>query len=186
MRSKTTVGQITIALLGAVLEAQAVAEVAWHESFLRDEELEQEDASRKKMVYLVTLPHPRCAFESPQDLRAPESFTHEAILKAFLAAFQRPEYVDAGAGSRGPPSVKLMKTVIFQEPHQADETGKAHLHFHVGLSASQPFAFAAYKRALRKRYNLASHWSCSHDGYWSTVRYGFMPSLKKTQKELEE
>ena len=26
---------------------------------------------------------------------------------------------------------------------------------------------------------LASHWSCSHDGYWSAVRYGVMPTTKK-------
>ena len=150
---------------------------------LRDEDLEEKESARKRVIYLVTLPHPRFASDSPQDLRAPESYTHDAIVKAFLSALERPEEVDAAAASRGPPTDELTKVVVFQEHHAADEAGKAHVHYHVALAASQPFAFAAYKRASRKRYHLASHWSCSHDVYWSTVRHGFMPSPKKTQND---
>lgn len=59
------------------------------------------------------------------------------------------------------------------------------VHYHVALQASQSFRFAPYKRALLHRHRLASHWSCSHDGYWSTVRYGYIPSPKKAQSELD-
>jgi len=28
---------------------------------------------------------------------------------------------------------------------------------------------------------LASHWGCTHDGYWSVVRYGYFPTQKKPE-----
>ena len=36
------------------------------------------------------------------------------------------------------------------------------------------------------RHNIASHWSCSHDGYWSTVRYGHYPTIKKPEDKLDK
>ena len=53
------------------------------------------------------------------------------------------------------------------------------------MRASACFRFSAYKRALSVNHGLASHWSCSHEGYWSAVRYGYMPSAKKPRSELD-
>ena len=47
------------------------------------------------------------------------------------------------------------------------------------------FRFAAVKRALLARHRLASHWSCSRDGYWSTAWYGCCPSETKPLAALD-
>lgn len=36
-----------------------------------------------------------------------------------------------------------------------------------------------FKRALRVRSGLASHWSTTHTEWWSAVRYGVMPTERK-------
>ncbi len=52
-------------------------------------------------------------------------------------------------------------------------------HFHVALKLEGAQRFLCYKKTLRHRYGLPSHWSCSHTQLWSAVRYGFFPSPKK-------
>jgi len=82
-------------------------------------------------------------------------------------------------GNRVSPLVfKLM--CIFQEKHR-----DGNLHYHVGLLAATCFRFAVFKRYIQDRWGLASHWSCSHDGYSTVVRYGHMPSPKKPSEELD-
>ena len=157
LRCKTTIGQLVVAFVGAVVESQAVAEAAWNDSFLSSEALEQEDASRRKMIYLVTLAHCKHAVDGPQDLRALGANRHEEVVKILIDVFNHPDYVDAGAIARGAPRVKLMKMVVLQEFHAPDADGVSNAHYHIALSGSQPFYFAAYKRALRKRHHIASH-----------------------------
>ena len=69
---------------------------------------------------------------------------------------------------------------IFREKHQG-----GHVHYHVAVKADRCFMFVPLKRKLLQQYGLASHWSCSHDGYATCVAYGHMPSLKKPLADLD-
>ena len=80
LRLKTPEGAIHVvdvpspSLIGAAMDT-ATRSVTWCETFLQVEELEQEDAQKRKAVYLITLPHPRAAGRDDlQTLRAPEDF----------------------------------------------------------------------------------------------------------------
>ena len=70
------------------------------------------------------------------------------------------------------------------EYHQEDEDGVANIHFHVGVRAHQ-FRFLPVKRALLIRHGLACHFSCKHEGYWSVLRYGSVPSPQKPKSALD-
>ena len=160
------------------------ADQAWHA------DLGPEVPQGRKAVYLVTLPHPRHANVQPgrPDLRAPDNVSHEDIERAFVDAFARPMYTDAGNQeyfrARGSQTV-LKRMVIFKESHATGADGLRHAHFHVAIQGSASFRFAPYKRALLERHGLATHWGCSHEGYWSAVRYGALPSEKKPAAELD-
>ena len=65
---------------------------------------------------------------------------------------------------------------VFREFHVEDENGVAHAHYHIAVLAERGFMFLLVKRALLKDHGLASHWSCTHIGYWSVIRYLFHPS----------
>ena len=60
LRRKTTIGALAVGLLlaPAAAAAQVLAPVR-QQRFLDEEDLQDEDAAKKKAVYLVTLPHPR-------------------------------------------------------------------------------------------------------------------------------
>lgn len=206
LRRKTTVGHLALGLAVVGLAAGAVGAEApapapppapplapasaseWQDAFLASEDLEKENAQKRKAVYLVTLPHPKVAYGSAgsAELKAPGDYSREQVLEMFKAIFAAPEHVDAASASRGGPTTALVRCVVFREMHQPGEDGVARPHFHVAVAASQTFRFMAYKRALRARYGLASHWSCTHDGYWSAVRYGFMPTPKKPDEALDK
>jgi hypothetical protein len=59
------------------------------------------------------------------------------------------------------------------------------VHYHVALKAAASFRFVPVKRVLRVKHGLASHWSTSHDGMWSAIRYGNIPSPTKPQHALD-
>lgn len=144
-----------------------------------------EDATQKRQVYLVSLPHPRQQFSSTGvRLRPPGELSRDRILDCVKDACKHPVYVDAHSQGQGF-QVELKKATVFRELHRPDEQGAAFFHFHVGLLAARSFRFTAVKRALLARHGLASHWSCSHDGYWSTVRYGCCPSETKPLEALD-
>eukprot|EP00973_Karenia_brevis_P061948 8616170-Karenia_brevis.AAC.1 len=46
--------------------------------------------------------------------------------------------------------------------------------------------FMPIKRALLERHGLASHWSASHNGYWSPIRYLYCPTVKKPEASLDK
>ena len=56
---------------------------------------------------------------------------------------------------------------------------------HVALKGDRSFYFAPVKRSLLQRSGLASHWSATHDGYWSAVSYGCCASTKKPAETLD-
>ena len=140
-------------------------------------------AETKRMAYLVTLPHPRQPTASTgEQLVAPSKKTKEQIWNCFLDACANPVYVNqAFAGG----NVQLEMGEVFREFHQADAQGVRETHDHLPVLAKQSFRYLPVKRALLQRHGLASHWSVSHDGHWSCVRYCYMSSPKKPLKSLD-
>ncbi|CAE7268919.1 unnamed protein product, partial [Symbiodinium sp. CCMP2456] len=70
-----------------------------------------------------------------------------------------------------------------QSPRDGQDVGP--FHWHIALEADLNFRLAAFKRALFVNHRVASHWSCSHTGYLSAVRYGCMPMPGKPQDDLD-
>ena len=171
-----------------VLEQRANPGFKWKDAFFADEDLGPEEGGNHKRVYLVTLPHPAHAMDGAGGaLRSPGEFPRRKILDILLNVFAEPMAGDAAARHRGRNgnATRLLQCVVFQEKHALNEHGEREIHYHIALLASSSFRFQAYKRALRERHGLASHWSDTHIGYWSTVRYGWMPTPKKPQSELD-
>jgi hypothetical protein len=158
----------------------------WQEAFLTAEDLCAEENGRRRSIYLVTLPHPKRSAASLGVLRSTSTLSHKDVLNMMDDIFRNPKHVDPAAAQRGTPTSRLERMVIYKEKHAPDDAGIEHPHFHVAVQLSGPVYFAPYKRALRDRHNVASHWSTSHDGYWSAVRYGFVPSPRKPQAALDQ
>ena len=186
LKVKTCVTDVRTPVASVVASASAAAsEDTWQVTFLEQEDLTQEEKSKRKKVYLVTLPHPRNGLSNSHGLACPGEFDRKAIVQLFLDVFANPLHIDAASSSRQGTKLTLEKLVVFREMHDVDDNGVRQPHYHVALVASDTFRFASYKRALRVRHNLASHWSCSHEGYWSAVRYGIFWTPKKPQAELD-
>jgi hypothetical protein len=154
--------------------------------YLEEEGLEQEDCSRTKQVYLVTFPALRRALgqSNARGFVCPSTWSHEDLARVVLKAFRSPLYTtnNKNWGTK----LELDCFVIFREHHAAiNDEAEGLVHWHVALKATACFRFLPYKRALSVNHGLATHWSCSHTGYWSAVRYGYMPSAKKPQEELD-
>ena len=105
------------------------------------------------------------------------------VLFKFLDACAHPVYVSPAFRSSRQ-IVTVHKCGIWRESHHASEPGEVRPHDHIAVHASK-FMFGPVKRALLQRHRLASHWSCTHDGYWSCVRYVVVPSPKKPLASLD-
>ena len=144
----------------------------------------EEVRDARKSVYLLTFPHPRRTKSKDGVLLvAPGTLSREELLEKIKDCFDNPEYVDVKTIDAGC-SIPLYNVAIFMELHKEDELGIAQVHFHGGVRAHQ-FRFLPVKRALLKRHGLACHFSCKHEGYWSVLRYGSVPSLKKPRSSLD-
>eukprot|EP00438_Fugacium_kawagutii_P001793 Skav235972 [mRNA] locus=scaffold592:191605:193317:+ [translate_table: standard] len=133
-----------------------------------------EDISKAKQAYLVTLPHTvEDNSADGQKLVPPGNFTREQVGGFFLAVLAATQ-----GGRLQPLGFKLLS--VFLERHNTGE-----IHYHVALLADRCFRFAPLKRELLRTHGLASHWSCTHDGYASCVAYGYLPSPKKPMEELD-
>ena len=142
-------------------------------------------AEDKKKVYLVTLPHPkqdRSADGFP--LVAPGSLSKQDILERFRDSCAHPIYADQVSMANSC-AVKLEMCGIWREFHKPGEAAQADTHDHLPMKAEASFRFMPVKRALLRRHGLASHWSCTHVGYWSCVRYCAVPSPKKPFASLD-
>jgi hypothetical protein len=80
--------------------------------------------------------------------------------------------------------VPVAALAVFRELHKPGPDSVAHAHFHVALRAADKFRFMPVKRSLMAHHGLASHWS-THDGYWSALRYCYMPSPSKPMPTLD-
>jgi len=106
------------------------------------------------------------------------------MLKCVQEAFANPVHVDARSIQLGS-KVSLKQVSVWRELHQPTAGGQVHAHYHVAVLAAQKFSFMPVKRALLQRSGLASHWSSTHNGYWSCIRYVFMPSPTKPLAALD-
>jgi hypothetical protein len=154
---------------------------------LNEDPVSQSDRQKlaPRRVFLVTFPHPKQKrSKDGYRLVAPESLPKSEVLNRLLQACQSPVYLDA-KNILSCPSVPVEKTGIFREPHKETENGAAHDHDHAPLLASRAFRPWAVKRALLRKFGLATHWSFSHDGYWSCLRYLVRPSPHKPRDALD-
>ena len=141
--------------------------------------------SAKRQVYLVTLPHPRRSVSSSgRQLVAPGSLSKTDVLNKFLDACAAPMYAD-GRMLSNPQPVPIKLAGLWRELHQEDLEGQAYPHDHVPVLAERQFRFNPVKKALLERHGLASHWSCSHDGCWSAIRYLVYESPDKSAEALD-
>ena len=142
--------------------------------------LTAESSEAKMMVYLIAFPH-----TVQTHLIAPEALSREAILYKVRDSMAKPIYANrCNDALANPPEPDKM--LCGREDHSEPVSdGQVHKHDHVGLLAVSSFRFMLVKRALLERHGLASHWSCTHDGYHSVVRYIVLPSQKKPEEALD-
>ena len=137
----------------------------------------------KRKVYLITFPHPRQErAASGERLVAPSSLTKEEMLERILDSFSHPIYTGLWLAGGGIP---LMRLGVFREWHKEGEDNAQYEHDHSPVLGVGSFRYNPVKLALLRRHGLASHWSCTHDGYWSCVRYCAMPTPKKPRTCLD-
>ena len=122
-------------------------------------------------------------------LRGPSNFTREEIEETMSSAASRPMYEDS-RNQYHQKGVVLQKMGIFLELHKSENDDTSTFascrdpHYHVALQGERSFRNLLMKKAIRVRYGLETHWSCTHDGYWLCAT---VPSNrpKKSQEELD-
>ena len=86
-------------------------------------------------------------------------------------------------GERGP--LEIRRCLAGVPSARPSRVAYAHDHATVLALPKKQFAFLPVKKALLSRHGLASHWSCTHNGYWSAIRYVCVPSPKKPADTLD-
>jgi hypothetical protein len=56
----------------------------------------------------------------------------------------------------------------------------------VAVKSERNFRFGPLKKHLLSQYGLASHWSCTHEGYHSCIAYGYEPTERKKLADLDK
>ena len=114
-------------------------------------------------------------------LRSLELLTKKDLVAFVHDAFDKPECV---AGRPGRPRVRetplVRKLVAVCESH---EDGSP--HFHVAVLLTEACRWDAVKRALRVRYQLAAHFSCTHREWWSALRYLTHTTKRKLEVDAD-
>ena len=190
LRQKTSMGHVVPPLPGmppvdVPSESPGHVQGILHQTTLSEEELGMENGSSVKSVYLITFPALARTATDPRGHTCPSQWAREDIARVILDAFRNPVHAHSGNQSWGS-QLQLKSFVVFREKHApraGEDSGP--VHYHVAVKASGSFRWAPYKRALSVNHKLATHWSCTHTGYWSAVRYGCMPTLKKPQADLD-
>ena len=141
-----------------------------------DMKAEAEDA--KRQVYLVTFPHPRAG----NGLVAPTSMSRLDLVKKLMRACAAPS---GTCPHRPHQPIVLDNVAVFHELHKENAGGVVHGHYHAAVKGLSSFRFAPVKKALQDHFQLASHWSCTHTGYWSPIRYCAVPSPTKPKASLD-
>ena len=135
-------------------------------------ELGQENGSRKTQVHLLTFSRLLPGTAEVRNLQDVTEMSRKDLACCVWKAFDEP----LGSGYGRPPAsgALVRKMVVFREQH-ADGAW----HFHVAVLLRQSRTFVTAKRTLSGRNRLAAHFSTSHTGFWSAVRYGYMPTASK-------
>ena len=150
-----------------------------------DHDTASEDQQAKRQVFFVTFPHVQAEFsQCGVRLVSPESLSRAGILQRLRSACAAPLYAHQKSAQDGC-AIALSQAAVFRELHKANAAGAVHAHYHVALKAESSFRFAPVKKAMLQRFGLASHWSCSHTGYWSAIRYCAVPSPTKPLASLD-
>ena len=148
-----------------------------------------EIADAHRAVYLITFSHPQQRHSADgRALVAPEAFTREGIALAVRDAAARPMHSARWLRQHPDHVVRpndIDMLTVFREFHAEADGTRGHVHYHVAILFAQDHRFAPMKNALLWANGLASHWSCSHTGYWSAVRYGRVPRPTKPQAALD-
>jgi hypothetical protein len=139
---------------------------------------DQEDETASQMVYLTTFASVLDAAEGAPDASVPfldvDTLTREQIRDAVLGAVANPVFEYARGGRPRKKKVKAVKLVVYLE---GSANGKK--HFHVALKLDGVSRWLEFKKALKEQSQLASHWSSTHNLFWSTVRYGAFTTERK-------
>jgi hypothetical protein len=133
-------------------------------------------ASARSYVTLVTLSAVLDATVqvAHPPLRTLHGVTREIVRDAVLDALTNPALSTHGGRARE--TVDVAKLVVFLE---------IPWHFHVAIQFRQKYGFLPFKKALRLRSRLASHWSTSHTEWCTALRYGCFASEKKLAVDKE-
>ena len=115
---------------------------------------------------------------------APGSLNKEDSLQRFLDSCARPLYTDPNNVANRH-TMPLEMCGVWRESHTPAPGEQAETHDHLPVKAQVSFRLMPVKRALLRRRGLASHWSCTHVGYWSCVRYCAVPSPRKPLASLD-
>ena len=138
------------------------------------EELTEADDASKKMVYLITISRVLSERLQGGDLRDVTTLTRQDVQECVLDAWENPVHSGRGGRPRQSDGGLVKKMVVFQESH-ADGAR----HFHVAVLLNSQMRFAAVKRTLLDRHHLPSHFSTTHQQWWSAVKYGCEATPKK-------
>ena len=151
------------------------------ESPLEDLLAEEEEKTAVQRVYLITVARVLGAkLADGRQYKNLQSVDRKTIGMAVLDAFDNP--LTTGAGTTGgrpraqSEEVESIVTllVVFRESHRDGS-----IHFHIVVKLSRPYRFVNVKRTLRIRHLLPSHFSCSHTLLWSSLRYGYVATVRK-------
>jgi hypothetical protein len=132
------------------------------------EGLGKEVTTARCQVYLLTFSRllPETIEAATAGLRDLTNLTRQELAEFVRESFENPE----GSALGGRPILRteplVRKVVVVAEEH-ADGTW----HFHAAVQLYQPYRWPAVKRALRNRYRLVAHFSCTHKEWWSVLRY---------------
>ena len=105
-----------------------------------------------------------------------------AIAK-FKDAFGQPAYANPWQAHG---SIELVSVGVWHEFRSPAGAAAPEPHDHIAVLAAAPFRYLLVKRALLQHHGLACHWSCTHTGYWSCVRYCAMASQTKPSRCIDQ
>lgn len=125
------------------------------------------------MAYLLTW---ACPKQPSDERKSPEGFSRENLRDILLNSFAAAQSEVAETRRA---AIVLM--AIFEERHQSNKK-----HFHAAVRLSQATRWGPWRRVLQEQHGICMDFSMhSQGGYHAAIRYCFVPTLKKTEAELD-
>ena len=154
---------------------------AEHPSWL--EQATPADVDARLKVYLISFSRllPETLVGAQGGLRSLDTLTRRQLAEFVKDAFESPAGSESGAGRpRERDGPLLRKVVVVCEKHEDDSW-----HFHAAALLYVPCRWPAVKRALKSRYQLAAHFSCSHREWHTALRYLVFVTTKKLEVDAD-